>query len=60
MGYKSKLDEVDKAIKANADFLDLIVSDPAIFGHNVDSASSEEEHPSDGAEAPQHDGPSGT
>lgn len=60
MGYKSKLDEVDKAIKANADFLDLIVSDPAIFGHNIDSNSPEEERPSDVLEARQHDGPSGT
>ncbi|KAF4576216.1 hypothetical protein EYR40_000455 [Pleurotus pulmonarius] len=58
VGYKSKLDEVDKAIKANADFLDLIVSDPAIFGHNIDSTSPEEEPPSGVVESQQYDGPS--
>ncbi|CAK5271691.1 unnamed protein product [Mycena citricolor] len=32
LGYKAKLDRVDEAIEANADFLGLIVEDPEIFG----------------------------
>ncbi|KAF4612945.1 hypothetical protein D9613_010831 [Agrocybe pediades] len=36
LGYKKKLDEVDGYILKNADFLDKIVSDPAIFGHSLD------------------------
>ncbi|KAH7883121.1 N2227-like protein-domain-containing protein [Phlebopus sp. FC_14] len=35
IGYKQKLQEVDKAILANADFLDKIVKNPEIFGHDV-------------------------
>jgi carnosine N-methyltransferase len=42
LGYKKKLDEVDTAILANADFLAKIVENPEIFGHDLE----EEEHPS--------------
>lgn len=36
LGYKKKLDEVDKAILVNADFLSKIVQNPEIFGHELD------------------------
>ncbi|KAF8965818.1 N2227-like protein-domain-containing protein [Flammula alnicola] len=36
LGYKQKLDAVDKAILVNADFLEEIVSDPKIFGHEIE------------------------
>lgn len=36
MGYKQKLDAVDKAILANAEFLSDIVSDTKIFGIDVE------------------------
>ncbi|KAF8173243.1 N2227-domain-containing protein [Mycena galopus ATCC 62051] len=35
LGYKDKLDQVDAAILANADFLSEVVSDPEIFGHDI-------------------------
>lgn len=37
LGYKKKLDEVDSAILANANFLGKIVDNPEIFGHDIDS-----------------------
>lgn len=36
LGYKQKLDEVDKAIEANAKFLSLIVKDANLFGGDDD------------------------
>ena len=36
LGYKQKLDDVDKAILINADFLSKIAENPEIFGHDVD------------------------
>ncbi|KAF8834496.1 N2227-domain-containing protein [Paxillus ammoniavirescens] len=35
IGYKKKLHEVDTAILANADFLNRIVANPEIFGHDL-------------------------
>lgn len=35
LGYKQKLDEVDDAILANAKFLNQIVANPEIFGHDL-------------------------
>lgn len=35
IGYKRKLQEIDIAILANADFLNKIVANPEIFGHDV-------------------------
>ncbi|KAJ8083549.1 hypothetical protein PM082_009423 [Marasmius tenuissimus] len=35
LGYKDRLDAVDKAILKNAEFLNQIVADPEIFGHDV-------------------------
>ncbi|KAG5633316.1 hypothetical protein DXG03_007645, partial [Asterophora parasitica] len=35
LGYKQKLDEVDEAIRVNADFLSQIVANPEIFGHDL-------------------------
>lgn len=35
IGYRSKLQEIDTAILANADFLHKIVANPEIFGHDV-------------------------
>ncbi|KAN0094426.1 N2227-like domain containing protein [Tylopilus felleus] len=36
IGYRRKLQEIDTAILANADFLHKIVANPEIFGHDVD------------------------
>ncbi|KAF9462244.1 hypothetical protein BDZ94DRAFT_1134695, partial [Collybia nuda] len=41
LGYKRKLDEVDKAILANAEFLGLIVANPEIFGHDLEEVEDE-------------------
>ncbi|KAG8216200.1 putative carnosine N-methyltransferase [Butyriboletus roseoflavus] len=35
IGYRSKLQEIDTAILANANFLHKIVANPEIFGHDV-------------------------
>jgi carnosine N-methyltransferase len=37
VGYKQKLADVDEAILANAKFLDQIIANPEIFGHDVSS-----------------------
>jgi len=42
LGYKQKLEEVDKAILVNADFLAQIVSEPEIFGHDLGDEEEEE------------------
>jgi carnosine N-methyltransferase len=36
LGYKEKLEAIDKAILVNASFLGQIVEDPEIFGHDLD------------------------
>ncbi|KAF8625858.1 hypothetical protein AX17_006754 [Amanita inopinata Kibby_2008] len=36
LGYKKKVDAVDRAILANAKFIDQIVTNPEIFGHGID------------------------
>ena len=36
IGYRHKLQEIDAAILANAEFLHKIVANPEIFGHDVD------------------------
>lgn len=36
LGYKEKLEAIDKAILVNANFLAQIVADPEIFGHDLD------------------------
>ncbi|KAG6908373.1 hypothetical protein DXG01_004871 [Tephrocybe rancida] len=36
LGYKQKLDQVDDAIRANAELLSLIVANPEIFGHGLE------------------------
>ncbi|TFK52860.1 N2227-domain-containing protein [Heliocybe sulcata] len=43
LGYKQKLDEVDKAILANAEFLQEVVQDPEIFGHDGEKDEQESE-----------------
>uniref|UniRef100_A0A0W0FG11 carnosine N-methyltransferase n=1 Tax=Moniliophthora roreri TaxID=221103 RepID=A0A0W0FG11_MONRR len=45
LGYKEKIDAVDKAIIANAQFLSQIVADPEIFGHEIDEE--DEDGPAD-------------
>ena len=42
LGYKKKLDEVDQAILVNADFLNKIVANPEIFGHELDDDDTED------------------
>lgn len=41
LGYKEKLDQVDKAILANEQFLNKIVIDPEIFGDDGNDAFEE-------------------
>ncbi|KAJ7028313.1 N2227-domain-containing protein [Mycena alexandri] len=55
LGYKAKLDQVDAAIVANADFLSEVVSDPEIFGHDL--ASVVEGEPSAESHSPMNDSP---
>ncbi|KAL4248632.1 Carnosine N-methyltransferase [Abortiporus biennis] len=43
LGYKDKLIEADKAIVANAEFLNQIVANPEIFGHDVDLGDEDEQ-----------------
>ena len=42
LGYKKKLQEVDRAIMANASFLSQIVANPEIFGHDLSLGSGDE------------------
>ncbi|KAG6830182.1 hypothetical protein H0H87_008958 [Tephrocybe sp. NHM501043] len=37
LGYKEKLDQVDDAIRKNAEFLSLIVASPEIFGRGLEA-----------------------
>ncbi|KAG6843458.1 hypothetical protein H0H93_000923, partial [Arthromyces matolae] len=37
LGYKQKLDQVDDAIRANAEFLSLVVAEPEMFSVDIDS-----------------------
>ena len=43
LGYKQKLDEVDDAILANAKFLNQIVANPEIFGHDISALDEQDE-----------------
>ncbi|TFK92537.1 N2227-domain-containing protein [Polyporus arcularius HHB13444] len=36
LGYKERINAVDKAIMTNADFLNLVIANPEIFGHDLD------------------------
>jgi carnosine N-methyltransferase len=47
LGYREKLDAIDKAILINADFLAQIVEDPEIFGHDLDIEEEETSAASD-------------
>ncbi|KAF8126788.1 N2227-domain-containing protein [Boletus edulis] len=42
IGYRRKLQAIDDAILANADFLRKIVANPEIFGHGVDAVAAED------------------
>ncbi|KAF7976919.1 hypothetical protein HWV62_5320 [Athelia sp. TMB] len=42
LGYLEKLAAVDDAILANADFLNQIIANPEIFGHDIDSTGDHE------------------
>ncbi|KAJ7352117.1 N2227-domain-containing protein [Mycena albidolilacea] len=60
LGYKAKLDQVDVAILANADFLSEVVSDPEIFGHDLGSVDEsdppmESDSPVNGAVGHSHE-----
>ena len=45
LGYKEKLEAIDKAILVNASFLTQIVADPEIFGHDLDGDVEAESDP---------------
>jgi carnosine N-methyltransferase len=54
VGYKQKLQEVDNAILKNAKFLNQIVANPEIFGHNVSSQDEEYEVNGGDSNLPTH------
>ncbi|KAA1475264.1 N2227-domain-containing protein [Dentipellis sp. KUC8613] len=54
VGYKAKLEAVDRAITANAEFLSRIVAEPEIFGHMVDEELVEAEEDTAVREGPSH------
>ena len=56
LGYKEKLEAIDKAILVNASFLAQIVVDPEIFGHDLDANEEETPAESDPATATYTDG----
>ena len=56
LGYKEKLEAIDKAILVNASFLAQIVADPEIFGHDLDENEDASSAESDPATAPCTDG----
>lgn len=56
LGYKEKLEAIDKAILVNASFLAQIVADPEIFGHDLDVDEESTPAESDLATAPCADG----
>ncbi|KAF9001139.1 N2227-like protein-domain-containing protein [Cyathus striatus] len=55
LGYKKKLDEADKAILANADFLEMIVESPEIFGHAMDEDVEQVDGESNAIKRSSHD-----
>jgi len=56
LGYKQKLAEVDNAILANAEFLNQIIADPHIFGHDIDDIDEEDALNEDTDIVPSDDG----
>lgn len=56
MGYKEKLAEVDKAILKNAEFLNKIVVNPEIFGHELEEEVDEDEDGREGEDGTTGDG----
>jgi carnosine N-methyltransferase len=48
IGYKKKLEQVDEAILKNSEFLNQIVANPEIFGHDLNpQAQQDDENISD-------------
>ena len=43
LGYKQKLDEVDDAILVNAKFVNQIIANPEIFGHDISALDEQDE-----------------
>ena len=43
IGYKAKLDQVDKAIIENAKFLGDIIAEPVVFGNEGENDEKEQE-----------------
>jgi hypothetical protein len=56
LGYKEKLEAIDKAILVNASFLAQIVADPEIFGRDLDVNEEATTAESDPATASSTDG----
>ncbi|KAF9225053.1 N2227-domain-containing protein [Gyrodon lividus] len=54
LSYKQKLQEVDTAILANADFLNRIVANPEIFGHDLSAGEHGDEVEPNGDPPRQH------
>ena len=41
IGYKERISATDKAIAANAEFLNNVIANPEIFGHDLDELEAE-------------------
>ena len=59
LGYKEKLDAIDKAILANADFLAQMVEDTEIFGDGLDPQTERDSEQSTSESAYSHTHSSG-
>jgi len=59
LGYKEKLDAIDKAILANADFLAQMVEDTEIFGDGLDPQTERDSEQSTSESAHSHTHSSG-
>ncbi|KAI0698982.1 N2227-domain-containing protein [Cerioporus squamosus] len=60
LGYKERINAVDKAIMANAEFLNLVIANPEIFGHDLgeDDEPNLDDHERDQSQAgPSHSHP---
>lgn len=51
LGYKKKIDDVDRAILVNAQFVTQIVENPEIFGHELEDNGIEPEAQADEEQA---------
>ncbi|KAI0634305.1 N2227-domain-containing protein [Trametes polyzona] len=53
IGYKDRISATDQAIMANAEFLNQLIANPEIFGHDMDEEEDQEPEV-DGEKSPEH------